>query len=535
MWKQQWAIALAALACLGSAAQDGAEGARLPVPEKDPQQAFKDVPAPWRDYFLQAREAERLDDPLQHCLASPDLPGNRWPEGHAAAHCRFHAVEAMALADFDGYLARGEAAALDALLDRLLAKHFAEGGDGEDIHVAIGAFNDANADTDRVSARWLELAPGSAYANLARANYYRDAAWNARGGKWASETPRESMRRMTDMVEQAVPLFREAIRIEPRLMPAYAGLLSVAMLDSRPGLEREAVAGAAAQDPACLEMARLRMQALTPRWGGSYEEMLSYAAELSRHVARRPQLAIHIAAPYGDRGDRLGAEKEFTREAAEILDIAVRIGSNESHLRDAANVALNLRDDEGGPDRWKGVALLLQERRFNGTNAWGHRQIAWQLLRYEPEWGLHHAVRAVEHDPGNAWGHYLAGVGYHATRQIEHAERHYLLAADDEEQRRDALRALATMWLYSDSPNDGEAMIRAKPHIDRLLESFPEDGLGWAMRVHQQNLTEGHINLETVRRFLRHADRADPWQAAQASYLEAELTRQGVPPEPRRP
>jgi len=533
MQSGRWALALAALAWLGAAAQDVTGEALPPIPGKDPQETFKYVSAQWRDYFIRASEAERFDDPLQRCLAYPDLPGNRWPEGHAAAHCRFHALEPLALADFEDRLERGEAAALDELLDRLLAKHFAEGGDGEDIHVAIGAFSDANADTDRVSARWLELAPASAYAHLARANYYRDAAWNARGGKWASETPRESLRRMTDMVDQAVPLFRRAIRIEPRLMPAYAGLLNVAMLDSRPGVEREALTGAAAQDPACLEIARLRMNALQPRWGGSYEEMLSYAAELSKHVARRPQLAIHVAAPYADRGDRLIAGKEYSREAAEVLDIAVRIGSNEGAMRGAADVALN--PAEGEADRWKGAALLLQEHRFNETNAWAHRQIAWQLVKLAPEWSMRHALKAAELDPENAFGQYLLGAGHYNTRQFEQAERHYLAAVEDAGLRRTSLRELSTMWLYDSGLERRQAAVKAKPYIDRLLQAYPDDGGGWAMRLDQAGLTEGYVDLAIVREFLRHADRKDSWQAQRATHLETELAKHGAPPEQWRP
>ena len=531
MRKGWWIAVLAAAAWLGAMPR-AVSAEPPPIPEKDSHEAFKNLPEPWRDYFVRAREAERLDDRLQRCLAYPDMPGNRWPDGHTEAHCRFHALEPIGLAEIEAYLQRNATAELDQRLDALLAKHFAGEG-GEDIHVAVAAFSDANADTDRLSARWLQLAPGSAYANFARANYYRDAAWNARGGKWASETPRESMRRMTEAAGRAIPLFREAIRIEPRLMPAYAGLLNVAMLDSRADVEREALAGAMAQDPACLEIARLRMVALQPRWGGSYEEMLSYAAELSKHVARRPQLAIHVAAPYADRGDRLVAEKEYSREAAGVLEIAVRIGSNEGAMHDAASVALN--PDEGDADRWKGTALLLQEDRFGGTNAWAHRQIAWQLVKPEPEWSLRHARKAAELDPENAFGQYLLGAGYCNTRQFEKAERHYLVAVEDAGQRRGSLRELSSMWLYDSGLERKQAATKAKPYIDQLLQAYPDDGAGWAMRLDQVGLTEGRIDLAMVREFLRHADRQDPRQAQRAAHLETELMKHGAPPEQWRP
>lgn len=519
MGHRTWLAAVALLACGVTMAQDGSAPDLPPIPEKSPQHAFGSVPAPWRDYFLQAREAERIDEPLARCLAYPDLPGNRWPVGHADAHCRFHRLEPLPLATIEGYLDRGETAVLDRLLDALLERHFSDAG-GEDIHVAIQEF-DRSAEAARISERWLRLAPDSPYALVARANHYRSAAWDARGGKWASETPREQMRRMSGLVEQAVPLFRRAIALEPRLMPAYVGLLDVAMLDSRAGVERDAVKGAMAQDPACLDFARRRMVSLEPRWGGDYEQMLSFGVLLSRHVARRPQLAIHIAAPYGDRGDRLIAEGLFDRETADILDIAVLTGSNEAHLRDAANVVLNLPESQGGPDRWKGVALLLQEYRFNATNAWAHRQIAWQLLHDEPEWSLRHALAAVALDPGDAKSHFLAGDGYYRSRRWEQAEAHFLRAAEDPKQRRAALGAIGSMWAMGAGLDARQAAGKAKPHVDRLLTEYPEDGRGWLMRIMISSALDGHADQEAVRMFRKHGDRGDPLQADALTEIEA--------------
>jgi len=519
MGMRAWAAVLAAFGCGGAMVPAWAMDALPPIPERSPEEAFQAVPAPWREYYVRAREAERIDDPLARCLAYPDLPANGWPAGHAEAHCRFHRLQPLPLETISAYLDRGEARALDELLDGLLAKHFRHDG-GEDIHVAIEAF-DGSAEAGHLSERWLQLAPQSPYANLARANHHRDAAWTARGTKWAEETPREQMRRMSALVDQAVPLFRKAIALEPRLMPAYVGLLDVAMIDSRPSIEREAHAGAMAQDPACLDFARQRMHSLTPRWGGGYEDMLSFGVELSRHVARRPQLAIHIAAPYGDHGDRLVKAVEFTRDTVAVFDIALRIGSNEGHLRDAANVILNLPGSEGGPDRWRGVALLLQEQRFNATNAWAHRQIAWQLMQDEPEWALRHALLAVEHEPEDAWGRFVVGSVYYNLRQVEKAESEFLLAARDAGQRRQSLLSLGSLWMFAAGLETNAAAARAKPYVDELLAEYPREGRGWLLRIAIASVLDGSVDPEMARTFLDLADRSDPLQAQAAASMEA--------------
>lgn len=529
------AIAGGALALLLAVAPANAETepagrptpAPPPIPDRADADVLKDAPAEWRDYLVAARKADRLSDPLQRCLAFPDLPGMRWPQGHAEAHCRFHAISAIGLDEIVVYLDRGDADGLEKRMQAYLAKHFSDEDFGEDIHIALEDFGDANAETDRISAQWLSLAPTSAFANLARATFYQDSAWNARGGKWASQTPRDNLRRMTEFVELAVPLFRKSIEIEPRLMPAYVGLLDVAMIDSRPDLEREAIEGARKQDPACVDMAKQHMQTLQPRWGGSYEEMLSLGNTLAAHMARRPHLAIHVAAPYGDRGDRMVAEDQRTREADEVLGIAVAIGSNEAHLHDAGDVALNRTD--APQESWQGLAYLLQEGRFQPGNAWMNRVISHALLRAEPEWSLIYGLRAVELEPDVASGQYYVAAAYYNAERREDAERHYTIAMKDGGFRRDALKELSTMWLYDrESPEDWR-VAKAKPYVDSLIEEFPKYGPGLLMQADIQGMTQqGRVDPELLKRFLEVADQEDPWQANAYKEIRKGFDKAGI-------
>ena len=49
------------------------------IPDVPEAALFVGVAEPWRTYLTKAREAERIEDPLQRCLAFPDLPANHWP------------------------------------------------------------------------------------------------------------------------------------------------------------------------------------------------------------------------------------------------------------------------------------------------------------------------------------------------------------------------------------------------------------------------------------------------------------------------
>jgi tetratricopeptide (TPR) repeat protein len=490
------------------------------IPEKPELERYKDVPEPWRDHIIRARAAERVSDPLQRCLAFPDLPDNQWPPGHAAAHCRYHfASQQPTLEEIGTLVERGEIAKLEEIFDASLARHFSGADASEDIHLTFNyLLIQGGAEIDRMTAAWLEQAPGSAYANLARGAYFNGAAWKARGTKFASETPGANLRRMSDLVEAAIPYFEKAILINPRLIAAHTGMIDLGMLDSRQDLEQRAFAMAEKVDPACVELANVRMRALQPRWGGSYEQMLAYAKRISAHMPNRPHLAIHVGAPFADRGDRLIADGQLTRETLEILEIAIAKGSSEEALSDAANVALNLAD--GKPDRNKGLAYLLQKSRFQELDAWGARQIAWLLVRTEPQWSLEYSLHALELEPDSAFGNYLVGAGFKNVGRLDEAERAYRVAMEDTRYRQASLREVASMWLYHGGEDRKQRAIRAGPYIDRLLDEYPDDGRGWIMRLQRDGTMDSGVGLDALREVVAKVNRDDPWQASQAEELE---------------
>lgn len=511
-----------------------AVGARLamasPVPDippRVPAETLKNVAEPWRAYLIQARAAEQIKDPLQRCLAFPDLPGNRWPPGHAAAHCHHHHAHArLSLAEIAAFVDRGDLSGLEARLDASQRRHFDATESGEDIHDVFnyGLF-DPSPEADRVTSKWLERAPESAYANLARGSYLHRSAWKARGARFSAYTPKASMRRMSELMEQAIPYVERALQLDPKLMPAYTALVEIGMADSRPELMERAFERGNAVDPACVEMANVRMRALSPRWGGSYEQMLAYAAELLPHVARKPQLAMHLAAPFADRADRLDAADDYGAEMRQVLSVALGSGSDEDTLRSAANLALNSTDVPR--DRWQALAYLLQESRFRDNSAWGKRQVAWELVRDEPEWSLRYSLSALALEPDNAFGRYVAAAGYFNAGRLNEADREYAIAIEDPKQRKASLREVSLMWLQAATPTDRAPLAKASPYIDRLLREYPDDGRAWLLDL-ERRFQSGPVDIETIRAALRKVDRSDPWQAERAKVLDAELARIGA-------
>jgi hypothetical protein len=498
------------------------------IPPEDSVQVFKEAPAPWREYLVKVRAAERIADPLQRCLTFPDLPGNHWPAGHAAAHCRFHAqndVPAVSLDVIADYLKRRDTTALHAKLDVYLKKHEAKGGFGEEIHRIFEQF-DSDDRSDGISLQWLQQAPDDAYANLARGSYLMNKAWQERGKEYVANTSASKLENMQALVDRAVPLLQKAAKINPPLIPAYIELMQAAMLVGRDDLAEASFTAAQNQFPACMILVKQRMLALRPQWGGSYEQIDAYVRELAPHLKEHPEIALYFSMPYDDRAMTFEGDEFYKSDAAALLDKAVDVGSYDDALRNAGDVALNRRD--APPDNWRGFGLLLQEARFRDSNAWADKMIAWRLLREEPEWALRYLMRAEKLEPSDSELQYMLGAAYYNAHQYAKAQRHYTVAIDDPKQRQASLRELSTMWLHDADLTQKQQAITAKPFVDRLQAEYPHDGRGWIYRFDYQGRLGQSISKEQLEKFLVVADRTDPAQAEAIAAVESALGKSSV-------
>lgn len=497
------------------------------IPEKPDMKRYESVLAPWHDYLLQVRAADRIIDPLERCLAFPDLPGNKWPKGHAQAHCLIHHdTEIPTVAGIGASLDRGELPPLEASMRSLLDRHFSTTDYSEAIHELFNYRFDAGEVSDRVSAKWLALSPDSAFAHLARASHLARAAIKTRGTGFAATVPRENFRRMSELADQAMAQYREAIRINPRLIAAHTGMLQVAMFDSRDEVESEAFEAANKLDPACAELANVHMRSMSPRWGGDYEQMLAYANALAANVARRPQLAIYLARPYGDRGSVLLDAEQYDQETVDVLEIAARTGSDEASLLSASYAARLIEKDEN-----KAASYFLQVSRFKDLGADAAGLLAWELATIEPAMSVRYALMALRQDPDNAAAHYNAGHGYFDLRMYDEADAHYRITIESPENRQASLREVAEMWLLGSVDPKSETSrkagaARAKPYLERLTKEYPDDGRGLIMTAMYHGIIDPRIDdadIVELRSVVKKADRADPWQAQRVELLEAML------------
>ncbi|MES2018261.1 MAG: TonB family protein [Pseudomonadota bacterium] len=373
--------------------QDGAAGTwRLSA-----STPYEEAPPGMRAFFLEARQADAIADPLQRCLRYPDMPGNQWPAGLATAYCHLSYGKKTTLSQVAELVGRGAMGELETLYRGHLHQHFSKTDSSESIHYDFNLF-DGSDQAASITRTWLDKAPRSAFAIAARAQHLLSLAGDVRGGRYVADTPPENMQRMGVLASQAGDLFGQALKREKRLLPAYIGLIDVARLTGQDALGDEAFARANALDPGCRKLSRDRMRAMEPRWGGSEAAMAAYASQLAPLVATHPLVALSTIMPALDQGELLLARKMY-RQSASVLEQALRVAPFPDLGIRQAQAMMADRDYS-----WRPLLPLLVAYRYDVADFGAARARGDTLLQLnDPQWALKSLQRAVTVKPDDAY------------------------------------------------------------------------------------------------------------------------------------
>ncbi|MFO7957174.1 MAG: ankyrin repeat domain-containing protein [Candidatus Brocadiia bacterium] len=140
--------------------------------------------------------------------------------------------------------------------------------------------------------RFDAIYPDSVLAPLHRGLMMVEYAWDGRGGAWASETGPEQWRKFRARLPRARTNLQEVAERDPRVWPAYHGLVKMAKASSEVD-GGEALERAVAACPTLAAAYKARMVGLEPKWGGSWPEVLEFGrrcAETERYEAGIPHL-----------------------------------------------------------------------------------------------------------------------------------------------------------------------------------------------------------------------------------------------------
>lgn len=466
---------------------------------------FHNAPPATRDFFDKAREADKIADPLQRCLAFPEVPGSQWPAGLARAYCHYLTGSKITMQEVRALLDKGALDELDGLYRRDLDRHFSSTDFSEVIHRDFHMF-DAGDDAAELSRLWLEKAPRSGFALAARGKHLMHLAFKRRGGKWASETSDAQMAAMETTAFQAIGLLHDALKAEPRLMDAHLSLLEAARVSSQEDLYESTLRKARAIDPGCRHVSDSRMTSLQPRWGGSYQQMQAYAAQIEPLVSKRPLLALSVWAVADDMA-RMLTHAEKWDEAIKIG----RVGAKHSpypdlHTKLAGNLLRGSAPSQA--QTWEAVTAMLTAYRFDVSNVYQLGALGRQLsIAGDNAWSRKVLLRADKLKPEAGYAAYLIGLSYLDEQRQAQAIPYLRRSMQDKDWRQESMRRLMIALVE-------EAQLEQADSVAvTYAKEFPNDPDGWwtnaELQLRMGRAGKAHAALAN---YLRTADRKDPTQ-----------------------
>jgi len=135
--------------------------------------------------------------------------------------------------------------------------------------------------------RFVDAYPDSAIPYQLRAQYYHDAGWKIRSGKVASQISRINQQAFTEHLRLGAKDAEEALKRDPD--NPYGYYLLLLMFPGNSEQADAAYALARAKHPDYMELYRLRLDALLPKWGGSFDAMRDMVEEATRDAPDNAQ------------------------------------------------------------------------------------------------------------------------------------------------------------------------------------------------------------------------------------------------------
>ena len=290
-------LALVACACASAASCNGSSStSNTPAiePRKHPA-----APSGEFDAFLGAADAaEATTDELKRCLAYPDPPLSHWSHATVVAYCQYLFQPVISISEIRDLVGHGHAKELDQRLADVLRTQASETNAPNRIdRIYSQDFGDAPDSLRPMLDSWKQQSPNSAFAFAASGTAYVAAAARARGGDYIEQTPQHKIDAMSKLVNQARSELEKAASIDPKLTPAYIGMIELGGEDLGIAYALGAAKRGLAVDPSSYPIHDELRWLAQPKWGGSFEAMQGVVSRAQAYSRDHPLLLLLRAEP----------------------------------------------------------------------------------------------------------------------------------------------------------------------------------------------------------------------------------------------
>lgn len=194
-----------------------------------------------------------------------------------------------------------------------LTLNYTQGNISEDKYItAYNAFTIENKDTEKLFQLWLKATPHAYQPYLAYAIYQYNMGWLERGNRWASETTEPSMQSFQNHLNKAHNNLKVSLKKEPNAIITYYYLMKISLSKGEHDEIKRLKNRALKLFASSYYIRKVYLKSLTPRWGGSFDEMYNFMGEVNTHTGKHPTLSSLQGAVYLEMADLKNLSKLYT-------------------------------------------------------------------------------------------------------------------------------------------------------------------------------------------------------------------------------
>lgn len=197
----------------------------------------------------------------------------------------------------------------------------------EELLTAYRAFEIYNESFAHLFDVWIKETPNSYQPYLARARFYYNLGWEARGGSYRNKTSDQSIKEMTAYFNQATEDLKSVLTIKPNIIITYTTLINISKniggKKKTFGIVQQALSIASTS----YLIRQTYLSSLQPRWGGSIKLMDLFATTSQQYVKENPRLKLLIGEVFTELA-RIEREAKNYGKADKFFTEALRYGES---------------------------------------------------------------------------------------------------------------------------------------------------------------------------------------------------------------
>ncbi len=318
---------------------------------------------------------------------------------------------------------------------------------------------------------WIDRYPSSAIAHIIRGAFYISHAWEARGGGWSKDVKPEAWSIFNKRLNKAQTDLDRAHELDPQSPHAPRQMMRFnkqigGSAEKQELLFQQVISRA----PTFYYAYRSELEALMPKWGGTWEAMFAFARQTEKQAPPNTLLPLILAKAHLEAAVRSGNKKEYYRDTAVWNDISRVYKRIIADFPDSERWKTEFGDFANAAGKKK---LAKRYRKLASTNDpyyFKTLQGLSALYKKEKNWELSekYARKLVQLYPQYVQGHSSLGWALYKQKRFQEAIESYNLAIqlDFEKAHYWALRGYCYHKIqnYTQAINDCTKAIKLDPN-----------------------------------------------------------------------